>query len=90
MTAPTNQHQACDACEKPATQGWQRYATDELEAARTDPTMPSVQEHETSALVQVLACDEHALEPDLAAKVHNAECPAPVEPCSCFPDGTPA
>lgn len=75
---------SCNECGRPATQGWQRFATDaELAQAKADPNTPSVLPHETSALIQVLACDKHALPLDLAARVHDATCPAPPTcPCS--------
>lgn len=74
----TNDQQLCGACDTPATRGWQRYATaTELTDAATNPNMPSVQSGETYAYVQVLACDQHAINDDLAALVHDAGCPAP-------------
>lgn len=73
----------CPTCDQPATHGWQRQATDqELEAARTDPNNPAVGEHDTTAHIQVLACEQHALHPELAAKVHDADCTAPPA-CDC-------
>lgn len=74
----------CPAHNKPATRVWQRRATEaELAAFRDDPNNPSVQPHETEALVPVYGCDDDGMDPELAARIHNAGCPAPIEPCGC-------
>ena len=73
----------CRACDAPATRGWQRWATPaEVQAAIEDPTTRAVQPHEVEAKVQVLACDEHAIDEDLTLVVHGADCAAPPA-CNC-------
>lgn len=90
---------SCGACGRPATKSWQRHATsEELRAAIADPRVPSVGPGDTTALVIVLACDEHAFPPvldadgaeypsDLSARVHDSTCAAPAEPCACPTEG---
>jgi hypothetical protein len=73
MTDPT-----CGACEKPATRTWQRYASqEEHEIARLDWNNLAVGPTETSSLVAVLACEDHAIDEDLAVRTHDATCTAP-------------
>lgn len=87
---------SCKGCGRPATQMWQRYATEtELRAAATDPKIPSVSPADTLARKPVFACDDCAFPPvvddqgverpsDLSAIVHDADCPAPAHsklPC---------
>lgn len=72
----------CQACPATAMYGWQRQATQaEVQRWAADPAMLSVQPHETSALVQVLACEDHALTPDQMAVTHEADCAVPAGPC---------
>ena len=73
----------CGACDENATHGWQRWATPaEVQQWSADPSKLSVQSHETTAKVQVYACDEHNLDPDFAVLTHGSDCAAPPL-CNC-------
>jgi hypothetical protein len=66
-----------------------------VQAWAADPSKLSVQAHETTAKVQVFACDDHvfrlspvepdelgAVDLDLMTIVHGCDCPAPPT-CNC-------
>ena len=72
------------SCFKPATLQWQRHSTqaeiDDLrELYRRTGVNLRAQEHYTA----VFACDEHALPPEEAWPIHEADCPAPDPGCPC-------
>jgi len=63
-------------CTGAAVLQWQRLATD---AELTAITLAS---EETTARIAVFGCDQHALDLESAARLHNADCPWPA-PCTC-------
>ncbi|HEV2778810.1 MAG TPA: hypothetical protein VGX25_05360 [Actinophytocola sp.] len=61
--------------------GWQRWATpDEIAQLHAMGELPR---SETEAIVLVYACTTHELDPDRAARIHDATCRAPAEPGDC-------
>lgn len=74
--------QDCNAtnCAQPATHSWQRHATQaELDQYIASGDLPP---GTTDALVMVLACADHTLEPDQRAQTHASACAAPPT-CTC-------
>jgi hypothetical protein len=69
-------------CENEGVSGWQRWATqEEIDYFHSIHDLPAhIHDHVD---VQVVVCDEHTLDPDLATHVHDAICHLPVEPNGC-------